>query len=97
MLEGTSLPVVEETSLVAMTSEDWEDITSEAEETKSEKTVALELEIDESLPDSDEEDGLRIAPVMSSFFDDEDDDSKEEDTVAKILVTKDDAPPAADV
>ncbi|KAL5647144.1 hypothetical protein ACJX0J_041499, partial [Zea mays] len=86
--EGTSLPTVEETSLVDMTLEDWEDVASETEETKAGKIVRLELEINDSLLDSEEEDGVRIAPVMSSLFDDEDD----EDSTVKIFATKVETP-----
>lgn len=50
----------------------------------------------DSLPGSNEEDGLRIAPMMSSFFG-EDDNTKEEDIVATILMMKDDATLATDV
>lgn len=53
--------------------------------------AGLDLEINDSLPDSDGEDDLRIAPVMSSLFDDED-DAEREDSTAKNLETKDDAP-----
>lgn len=93
MPEGTSLHAVEETLVVAMTSEDWEAVASESEETKARKMVGLELEINDSLPDSEEEDVVRIAPVMSSLFDDEDD----EDSTVKAFTTKVGTPPAANV
>ncbi|KAL5647141.1 hypothetical protein ACJX0J_041496, partial [Zea mays] len=91
--EGTSLPTTEEIPMVAMTLKDWEVVASESKETKARKMVGLELEINDSLPDSEEEDAVHIALVMSSLFDDEDD----EDNTAKAFTTKDGTPPAANV
>ncbi|KAL5647133.1 hypothetical protein ACJX0J_041488, partial [Zea mays] len=63
--KGTSLPTVEKTSLVVMTSKDWEAVASETKETKAGKIVRLELEINYSLPDSEEEDATPSATVVA--------------------------------
>ncbi|KAL5647132.1 hypothetical protein ACJX0J_041487, partial [Zea mays] len=90
--ESAILPTFKGSPLKPMTSEDWEEVASGDQGVRAEKMAGLDLEINDSLPDSDGEDDLHIAPVMSSLFDDEDDDERE-DFTAKILETKDDGPP----